>query len=147
MPNYLPLLAGLFVTWSGQAQACPLALPTAVLAVADRSIGIEIAATPASRQCGLSARPTLAPDRGMLFVFPDAVRQPFWMHNTRVALSIAFIDDTGKILAITDMQPQSRALHHPPSPYRYALEVTQGWFQRHGIEPGDHIGVTALDIR
>ncbi len=124
--------------------ACPMPLPTTELTIAHQRVIVEIAASPAARQCGLSARDTLAPGHGMLFVFPNAVTSPFWMRDTRVALSIAFIDDSGRILGISPMTPESLALHHPPSPYRFALELPQGWFAQHGVEPGDGLDVTSL---
>lgn len=119
--------------------ACPLDnLPTQQLTLGEHTLQVERAETPTSRQCGLSRRHTLAADHGMLFVFAKAVQIPFWMKDTYIPLSIAFIDDNGRILAIQDMVANdSITLHHPPSAYRYALETTVGWFKAHGVQSGD----------
>ena len=75
-------------------------------------------------------REKTAPNHGMLFVFDDKAQQCFWMRNTPLPLSIAFIDEDGTILQIDDMAPKSEALHCSQRPVRYALEMEQGWFAR-----------------
>ena len=74
--------------------------------------------------------------RGMLFVFPRSMPLSFWMMNTFIPLSIAYIDDTGTILNITDMKPQTTDPHPSAGPARYALEMNQGWFAKRGIKAG-----------
>ncbi len=100
----------------------------------------EVAATPAARARGLMGRTHLSADAAMLFVFEAPGRHCFWMRDTPLPLTIAFIDAAGRILAIADMAPRSEAMHCPPGDIRYALEVRQGEFQRRGIRPG-----TAVD--
>jgi uncharacterized membrane protein (UPF0127 family) len=101
------------------------------------SLRVEVADEPAEWSRGLMFRTELAEDAGMLFVFPSDVDYPFWMQNTPIPLSIAFIDADGRIVDIQDMAPESADLHVPAAPYRYALEANQGYFARHRIAVGD----------
>tara|TARA_B100000029_G_C17608800_1_gene968520 strand:- start:9138 stop:9764 length:627 start_codon:yes stop_codon:yes gene_type:complete len=87
---------------------------------------------------GLSGRNTLV-GRGMLFKFPDLVLQPFWMKDTFVELSIAFIDEEGKILQIEQMQPKSEKLIVPITLYKYAVEVPVNWYTDREITVGDKV--------
>ncbi len=73
----------------------------------------------------------------MLFVFPQEVTLPFWMKDTFIPLSIAFIAPDGTIVDLQDMEPRSEEFHYPRGPSRYALGVTRGLFARHGIKVGD----------
>lgn len=100
---------------------------------------VEIAATPAARERGLMARTRLPANGGMLFVFEQAARHCFWMHNTPLPLSIAFVDDLGRIAQLVDMQPNTATLHCPATDVRYALEVPQGGFQQRGIAAGAQV--------
>jgi uncharacterized membrane protein (UPF0127 family) len=81
-------------------------------------------------------RPSLPPNGGMLFAFEVPAQQCFWMKNTLLPLSIAFLADDGTIVNIEDMQPQSLASHCSKQPVRYALEMSQGWFAKRGIKAG-----------
>jgi uncharacterized protein len=101
-----------------------------------RLVHVELAQTPAEWEQGLMGRPALPPDTGMLFVFPDGETVGFWMKDTPLPLSIAFIDAGGNILSVQDMQPFSTDSHFSPAPYHYALEVPQGYFATYGIGPG-----------
>ena len=96
----------------------------------------EIAQTEPQRELGLMHRAALPPDGGMLFVFPQPDVQRFWMKNTELALSIAFLDDNGKIVNIEDMRPQTLDPHASARPVRYALEMRQGWFSDHRLKAG-----------
>jgi uncharacterized membrane protein (UPF0127 family) len=100
-------------------------------------VPVEVAADQASRARGLMFRTSLPAEEGMLFVFPGDGEGPFWMMNTLVPLSIAFIAADGRIVSIKDMQPRSTELTHPGAPYRFALEVNQGFFERSGVRVGD----------
>lgn len=100
------------------------------------ALNIEVARTPDGRAKGLMDRKTLAEDSGMLFDFGQDTRTSFYMKNTSIPLSIAFIDSSGKLLGIKDMKPFDLTQVAPPGTYRYAIEVNQGWFTRHGIKPG-----------
>jgi uncharacterized protein len=103
-------------------------------------ITAELATTPQSRTIGMMFREKTAPNHGMLFVFEYKAQQCFWMLNTPLPLSIAFIDEDGTILQITDMAPMSQALHCSQRPVRFALEMEQGWFARKGAIIGSKIG-------
>lgn len=105
-------------------------------------LNVELADSPARRARGLMFRPSLETDAGMLFLFPTTTLASFWMQNTPTALSIAFIDSEGAILEIQDMEPLSTTSHTPAAPYRWALEVNQGWFGAHGVVAGDSVRIT-----
>ena len=87
-------------------------------------------------------RKNLAPDGGMLFVFKNPTKAGFYMKNTYIPLSIAFISRKGFILDIQDMRPLSEAVHRPKSRYLLALEVNKGWFKKHNIRKNDIVEVT-----
>jgi len=120
------------------ARTCPFELPITTATVKGRELTVEIAATPQSRSCGLSRRSRLPENRAMLFVYPKPQKLSFWMKETFVPLSIAFIDDAGRITAILkmDLMPATR-LYSSPGKARYALEVNQGWFEENGVGVGD----------
>lgn len=108
-------------------------LPIKKLAAGMHIIQAEIAATSESRSTGLMFRKALAPNGGMLFIFDQANVQCFWMRNTLIPLSIAFILEDGTITNIADMSPQSDQSHCSAKPVRFALEMEQGWFAQRGI--------------
>jgi uncharacterized membrane protein (UPF0127 family) len=105
---------------------------------------VEIADTPEKQETGLMHRTALAADQGMLFVFPGATTIPFWMRDTLLPLSIAFIAGDGTIVDIQDMQPLDETLHNPARPYVYALEVNQGYFRQHRVAVGNQVGLPPL---
>jgi uncharacterized membrane protein (UPF0127 family) len=105
------------------------------LRIGPHAFQVEVAATEAQRQHGLMGRTYLPADGGMLFVFEQPGRHCFWMRDTPLPLSIAFIDATGRVTSLADMQPRSEALHCPSVDIRYALEVRQGEFLRRGVRP------------
>lgn len=123
----------------GQTRAQPT-LPTVKLTAGIHVITAEAATTPQSRTIGLMFRERLAPNHGMLFVFEDKSQQCFWMRNTVVPLTIAFVEDDGTIAQFADMAPQSEANHCSQKPVRYALEMEQGWFAKRGIATGTKLG-------
>ncbi|WP_231689468.1 DUF192 domain-containing protein [Achromobacter piechaudii] len=123
-----------------QAQTGPQpALPTTQLSAGIHIIRAEVADTDATRQAGLMFRKELPGNDGMLFVFERPDVQCFWMRNTLLPLSIAFIADDGMIVNIDDMAPQTEDPHCARKPVRYALEMAQGWFDEHGIKAGRKI--------
>lgn len=126
-------------------------LRTAILEVGGQTLTVEIASTPEQRQIGLMSRPSMPVASGMLFVFPDDQPRSFWMRNTLIPLSIAFIDSGYTILNIEDMQAlDDQTFHLSQGPARYALEVNQGWFATNNIRLGDRVNVTLppdLEIR
>jgi uncharacterized membrane protein (UPF0127 family) len=95
-----------------------------------------VARTPQQQQIGMMMRTQMAQHEGMLFVFDDVSARCFWMKNTLLPLSIAFIADDGTIVNLADMQPRSEASHCSTKPVRYALEMNQGWFVKRGIQAG-----------
>ena len=111
-------------------------LPTAVLTVGDYKLTAEVVVTPEQRALGLMNRFSLKPDHGMLFVFERAEPLSFWMKNTFIPLSIAFIGADGRIVNIEDMKPQTEDTHWSKGPALYALEMRKGWFAEKGIGPG-----------
>lgn len=106
------------------------------LVVGGQTLQVEVAATPAARQRGLMGRTHLAADAGMLFVFEAPGRHCFWMRDTPLPLTIAFIDDSGRVVHRADMQPRSDTMHCPPVAARYALEIARGSHLREQIAPG-----------
>ena len=101
------------------------------------AVRAEIARTEEELARGLMFRTALADGAGMLFVFRQDQMLSFWMENTLIPLSIAYISWNGKILEIHDMRPRDRTTIRSSRSARYALEVPQGWFDRAGITPGD----------
>ncbi len=114
------------------------------LIVGEHPFFVELARTEEEWQRGLMFRETLGADEGMLFVFPDSRPRSFWMRDTRIPLSIAYIDADGRILEIHDMEPFSLEPVRSRSPARYALEVNRGRFDELGIVPGDRIDVSSF---
>jgi len=122
------------------AAAGPAApLPRLRLEAGAHSLDVEVAATPEQRERGLMERTRLADDAGMLFIFEQKARHCFWMKNTPLPLSIAFIADDGSIVEIDDMQPLTTDPHCVHEAVRYALEVKQGGFSDKGMRPGTRI--------
>jgi septum formation protein len=121
-------------------------LPEATLEIKGTSVTVELATSEPARRLGLMHRDSMPADRGMLFVFPESQKQVhnFWMHNTRLPLSIAYILDDGTIRNIEDMEPFDERTRHPSAePVRLALEVNKGWFTVHSVHAGDRItGIT-----
>lgn len=117
---------------------------TGVITVRFFQITVEIADTPASRTQGLMGRRTLPLNYGMLFVFERPERQCFWMKNTPLPLTIAFIGDDGEIVNFADMEPFSEQAHCSEKPVRYALEMERGWFRARGVIAGDQVSGPSL---
>ena len=95
---------------------------------------LEWADTPQERMRGLMERSHLPENAGMMFMFESAKPQCFWMKNTLIPLSVGFINPQGKLVQIEDMQPQTLDHHCTKEPVLYALEVNQGWFERHQVK-------------
>ena len=114
-------------------------LPRLQLHAGVHAFNVEVVSTPQQRALGLMGRTRLEDNAGMLFVFEQKGTHCFWMKNTLLPLSIAFLADDGHIVSIDDMQPQTLDFHCPLAPVRYALEVKQGGFRSRGIRPGMRI--------
>ncbi len=132
----LAAFALLSQTTAAQLQAPQAKLPTVEIGAGMHNIVAELATTPAQRQLGMMMRTQMAPHEGMLFVFEQASKQCFWMRNTLLPLSIAFVADDGRIANIAEMQPQSDDSHCSSEPVRYVLEMNKGWFAKRGVKPG-----------
>jgi len=135
----LGLFLGLLsLTPAGLAQTSS---PNPVLPVIELKTGIyrlqvEVAATPQARQTGLMYRTVMAQNAGMLFIFEQKAGHCFWMSNTKIPLSIAFIGDDSKIVNIEEMQADTTNNHCPKAPIRFALEMNQKWFAERALGPG-----------
>ena len=99
-------------------------------------IEVQLALTPEQRQIGLMARSAMPSHEGMLFIFEQPTTQCFWMRNTLIALTAAFIADDGSIVNLEEMKPMTTASHCSTKPVRYVLEMNQGWFGKRGIKAG-----------
>ena len=111
------------------------------LSLGNVELFVEVADTPSSRQQGLMNRTSLPENQGMLFVFPNEQVLQFWMKDTIIPLSIAYIDSRGIIVTIRDMQPRDLTPVSSVVPAQFALEVNQGWFERNNIRPGDRVHI------
>ncbi|MCG3190398.1 MAG: hypothetical protein LKCHEGNO_03113 [Burkholderiaceae bacterium] len=121
------------------AQGQPQDLPTTNLQVGMFNIRAQVASTPLQRQIGLMYRRGMPTQEGMLFVFEAASPQCFWMRNTLIPLSIAFLADDGTVVNLADMQPLSDETHCSARPVRFVLEMNQGWFAKRGVKAGTRI--------
>ena len=111
-------------------------LPRISLQAGMHRIDTQVAATPAQRSIGLMFREEMPQHEGMLFAFEQASVQCFWMKNTLLPLTAAFVADDGTIVNLVDMAPQTTDSHCSTKPVRYVLEMNQGWFAKKGIKAG-----------
>jgi len=145
LPRSLLLLA-FWLWWSlvgcqrNPVETGAFGLPTAELKIGGVSLHAEIADTPQSSETGLMFRSSMPENHGMLFVFDEPKRAEFWMKNTKIPLSIAYIDSTGKILEVKSMKPfDETIIPSSTDKVAFALEVNKDWFSRHNIAPGQAI--------
>lgn len=122
----------------------PLAAPAHAAGVLELSVGMyriqaEVAHTDPERQKGLMFRKEMPEQQGMLFVFPVRAAHCMWMRNTLLPLSVAFLDEKGRIINVEEMAPQSDQNHCAREPARYALEMNRGWFKQRGLGAGTAI--------
>jgi uncharacterized protein len=132
-------LAATAVVLQTAAAPLPVELPTVPLTINGQKVTAEVARTTEQVTTGLMYRFSLKPDHGMVFVFDRSQPRAFWMKNTFIPLSIAFIAADGRILNIEDMAPQDETSHYSNGPAMYTLEMRKGWFAEHGIKPGDRV--------
>jgi len=118
------------------AQTGPQKLPSIRLNAGIHNIQAEVAQSPDERSTGLMFRKEMGTNEGMLFAFEQPAQQCFWMKNTLLPLSIAFIADDGSIVNIDHMKPQTLDSHCSTKPVRFVLEMNEGWFDKRGIKPG-----------
>lgn len=139
MNNIFPtLLAGLALWCTGAAaQGVPQTqLQRVTLSAGIHQIDTQLALTPQQQGIGLMFRKEMPQHEGMLFVFPSPSRQCFWMKNTVLPLTAAFVADDGTIVNLEDMKPQTTDSHCSAKPVRYVLEMNQGWFAKKGLKAG-----------
>jgi uncharacterized membrane protein (UPF0127 family) len=153
LPNMKLILAGItlfILSLAGgvQAQETPqLDLPRIKLTAGIHLLDVQLAMTPAQRETGLMYRREMPQFEGMLFVFERPASQCFWMKNTLLPLTAAFIANDGTIVNLADMEPQTTDAHCSAKPVRFVLEMNQGWFAKRGIKAGTKLGGQPFDGR
>ncbi|MES2530600.1 MAG: DUF192 domain-containing protein [Pseudomonadota bacterium] len=110
-------------------------------------IDAQVAVSPAEQQTGLMYRQEMPQQEGMLFVFRQPSTQCFWMKNTLLPLTAAFVADDGRIVNLVDMKPQTLDSHCSEEPVRYVLEMNQGWFAKKNIHKGFKLGGPPFEAR
>lgn len=110
-------------------------------------IDAQVALTPEQREIGLMMRKEMPQHEGMIFVFEQASQQCFWMKNTLLPLTAAFVADDGTIVNLADMKPQTTDSHCSTQPVRYVLEMNKGWFAKKGIKPGSKLGGALFEAK
>ncbi len=144
-------LATLLLAFTGQALAQTqsqeqpqLNLPRMPLAAGMHLIDAQVAQTPEQRQIGLMHRREMPVTEGMLFVFEQLATQCFWMKNTLLPLTAAFVADDGRVVNLADMKPQTLESHCSAEPVRFVLEMNQGWFAKRGVKAGSRLSGPAF---
>jgi len=115
-------------------------LPRVSLSAGMHLINAQVAVTPEQRSIGLMHRQEMPTNEGMLFAFEQAGVQCFWMKNTLLPLTAAFVADDGTIVNLANMKPQTLDSHCSAQPVRFVLEMNQGWFAKRGIQAGAKLG-------
>lgn len=124
-----------------------LDLPRVQLTAGMYQIDAQVASAPVERQIGLMNRASMPQQEGMLFVFEVPATQCFWMKNTLLPLTAAFVADDGTVVNLVDMKPQTTDSHCSSKPVRFVLEMNQGWFQKRGFKAGLKLGGAPFDKR
>jgi hypothetical protein len=122
--------------WHARADA---PMPTRLLKLGSHALKVEVAQTEEQRSQGLMFRKKLGRDEGMLFIFEDPGYYAMWMKNTLIPLSVAFVDASGVVLNVADMEPQTLDSHGAQGPAVYAIEANKGWFAEHKVGAGDKV--------
>jgi uncharacterized membrane protein (UPF0127 family) len=140
MKTLISLFFALCLSGLAQAQESPQTqLQRITLSAGIHQLDIQVALTPEQHQIGLMYRKEMPQGEGMLFVFDSPSKQCFWMKNTILPLTAAFIADDGSIVNLEDMKPQTTDSHCSLKPVRYVLEMNQGWFAKKGIKAGSKL--------
>jgi len=139
---FLSCLLSLWVTSAWSQDKPQTQLPRVTLTAGMHLINAQVAASPEQRSIGLMHRREMPTHEGMLFVFEQPGVQCFWMKNTLLPLTAAFVADDGTIVNLADMQPQTLDSHCSAEPVRFVLEMNQGWFAKRGIQAGAKLGGT-----
>jgi uncharacterized membrane protein (UPF0127 family) len=128
-----------FFAVAASAQDGPQSLPKTKLTAGMHVLNVEVAQTPEEHQIGLMFRKTMPTNDGMIFIFEHPNQQCFWMKNTLIPLSVAFIADDGTIVNVDDMAPQTLNSHCSLKEVRFVLEMNDGWFAKRGIKAGSKL--------
>lgn len=131
--------------WISAQQAPQMDLQRVKLSAGMYVINAQVALTPEQRQTGLMLRKDMPQHEGMLFVFEQPNEQCFWMKNTLLPLTAAFVADDGTIVNMADMKPETTDSHCSVKPVRYVLEMNKGWFAKNGIKPGSKLSGPAFE--
>ena len=142
--NACLVLLGIGMSLQTMAQQPQMDLPRARLSAGMHLLDVQLAQTPQERQIGLMFRREMPQHEGMLFVFEQPATQCFWMRNTLIPLTAAFLADDGTIVNLADMKPQSDDSHCSTKPVRFVLEMNQGWFAKRNIASGYKLGGPAF---
>ena len=134
------MLLGFTGSFTVSAQQPQMQLPRTKLSAGMHLMDVQLAQTPQERQIGLMFRKEMPQHEGMLFVFEQPATQCFWMRNTLIPLTAAFVADDGTIVNLADMKPQSDDSHCSVKPVRFVLEMNQGWFAKRNIQAGYKLG-------
>lgn len=143
LPVTRPFLAALALCVTSalaQAQQPQMNLPHTQLSAGMHLLNVQLAQSPQERQIGLMFRKDMPAHEGMLFVFEQPATQCFWMRNTLLPLTAAFVADDGTIVNLADMKPQTDDSHCSLKPVRFVLEMNQGWFAKRNIQAGYKLG-------
>lgn len=132
-------MASLLCTPVQAQDSAQTGLPRTTLTAGFYQLDTELAQTPQQHAVGLMFRRQMAPQEAMLFIFDQAQKQCFWMKNTLLPLTAAFLADDGTVVNLEDMQPQTTNSHCSARPVRFVLEVNQGWFAKKGLKPGTRL--------
>lgn len=124
------------MAWLTLTAAAPALAGSLELSIGMYRVVAEVAHTPPLRERGLMERTSVPANAGMLFIHTQPGMYCMWMKNTRIPLSVAFLDESGRILNVAEMQPMTLDSHCPVSQARYALEMNAGWFSQRHIQPG-----------
>ncbi len=140
---HIILLFALFPMFSGCSNHAPISNKnTYEIKINDKTSHAEVAFTQKARTIGLMFRDALDKDHGMLFIYPQEQSLSFWMKNTKIPLSVAFINSKEIITQIDFMTPYSLMSHTSKEKVKYALEMEQGWFKKNGIKVGNKVGLS-----
>lgn len=137
--SLLTMLALVTNAWAQDYGQPQLELPRVALSAGMHRLDVQVARTPEQRATGLMFRKEMPQHEGMLFIFEQATVQCFWMKNTLLPLTVAFLADDGMIVNLADMKPQTTDSHCSKMPVRFVLEMNQGWFAKKGLKPGQRI--------
>ena len=124
-----------------------LDLPRITIQAGMRRITAQVAAQPRELAIGLMFRKSLPVHEGMIFVFPESGRQCFWMRNTLMPLSVAFLSEDGHIINTAEMLALSDTPHCSAKPAKYVLEMNKGWFKKAGLKAGDQLDSTLFQAQ